>query len=157
MSNEDDPREEFVKCALMKLGSTVIWAHKGPDMFDCSGLVTWSLKRAGGPDLRGSFHAQRLFDGCAEIRAGDEKRGDLAFYGSGPKGIKHVAICLGDGSVLSASGASPAVKDIATAISIGARVKIHRKVEYRRDFVAIRRNSFIDKIPDKRPEVKPNA
>ena len=46
--------EKIYAAAYAKLGRLYWWGKSGPDYFDCSGLVYWSLKQAGVPGGRGN-------------------------------------------------------------------------------------------------------
>ena len=42
----DKTAEEALKIAKEKEGSSYKWGGRGPNKFDCSGLITWSFKQA---------------------------------------------------------------------------------------------------------------
>jgi cell wall-associated NlpC family hydrolase len=85
-------------------------ASKGqyPRAADCSSFATWciwnGLRMYGAPDVVNNAGWKAGFTGtqlnCGTRVTGKIMRGDLAIYGSGPPG-KHVAICIGDGLVIS--------------------------------------------------------
>lgn len=132
-------RGDFVSKALSKAGSPYIWASKGPDTFDCSGLVTWAIWAAGGIDRRIDYNANRMmqeFD-VVDIPA----TGDLVFYGQrgSPDHASHVMIFMGCGCVYGSSGGN----QYTTKPTPGQCVKYHRSVQYRPDFLGYR------KLPDK--------
>ena len=140
-------RERFVELALLKVDSVVLWNRDGPDVFDCSGLVAWCILKAGGPDLRATHNAQKLFDETAGPWSIEPRPGDLAFYGADIKRITHVAIWLGPERVLSADGATSRVTDLAKAqANPAARVHLHTR-PYRRDFFALHQNKWLDVEP----------
>lgn len=101
--------------------------------FDCSGFVQAALVRLGrlSPEAEDRTAGQ-LYDVSPHIINGGEQFGDLAFYGTGR--TTHVALVLGPGLAISASGG--------TANTFGdklsAFVQIHR-IAYRSDFRAIGR------------------
>jgi cell wall-associated NlpC family hydrolase len=101
----------FLLCALGHAGAPYLWGHKGPDAFDCSGLVTYSLWEAGGPDWRftegdcahlwGRLEAYlppEPVAGVAEVPVGM-----LAFYGP-PHRADHVMVSAPSGQVFGATG-----------------------------------------------------
>lgn len=126
--------------ALAQLNKPVLWAHKGPGVFDCSGLVTHCLRECGGPDWRGTHNSQRLFD---ELQAPDVPMpGDLVFWR--PRGkfagrVEHVAILLPGGAVLTADGATPRITTLEAARAAGARVCVRSSTQYRQQLAGFRR------------------
>jgi len=99
----------LIVVALSFLGAPYVWKGKGwklwsptgliahsfgRQVFDCSGLVTTSLLRAGGPDLIATHSAQTMFDQFAEA-PDPTARGVLRFYGDRQTRVTHVAICMG--------------------------------------------------------------
>lgn len=147
-------RSRFVALALEQLGKPVLWSQKGPDVFDCSGLVTHCLKLVGGPDLRALFNSQRLADETPDLETGrpfviEPLPGDLLFYGLAPNGIEHVAIVLAGGKALSADGAtSHQLKlDVAKA-DPRCRVRLHDRFAFRPDlpYRACHRNGWLDAL-----------
>lgn len=143
-------REDFMQAAESLLGMPVLWGQKGPDAYDCSGLVTVCLRKVGGPDLRHTHNAQNLYGATRALVVGElPLGGDLVFYGHGPDSIEHVAVYTADGGVVSADGATSRVKDIRTALANeSARVRRHNSVHYRRDtpFITLHRNTLVDAL-----------
>lgn len=141
-------RSRFCQLALSKLGSTVLWAQQGPDVFDCSGFVMWLLDACGArmPD----HNAQMLSDetpNLATAPGSSPLPGDLAFYGTGPSNIIHVGIWLEGGKVLSADGATRRVLDLAAAkANTAARVRLHESPLFRKDYQSTHRNRFLDDL-----------
>lgn len=129
-------RFRFLELALGKLDCPYIWGGKGPDCFDCSGLVTWALLRCGGPDLRDTHNSARLFDVSSPVDV--PKPGDLAFYRAA-KRIEHVMVVLGhiDGSaiVFGASGGGSST----TKPNTKAFVTLKPDANYRPGFAGFRR------------------
>lgn len=138
-------RERFEAEARATLGAPVLWAARGPDVFDCSGLVTWLLTRVGARDMRATHTAQLLFTETSMV--GLPLPGDLVFYGSGPANVTHVAIWLSPEEVISADGATSHITDINVAMANPAnRVRTHSTVHFRRDFIAVHRNFWLDAV-----------
>lgn len=92
----------FLEAALSRLGMPYVWGGAGPNVFDCSGLVQWSMAQAG-------IVMPRVAADQAEtgplIQLSDLQPGDLLFYHTDPTAptyISHVAIYLGQGLMLQA-------------------------------------------------------
>ncbi|WP_159271324.1 NlpC/P60 family protein [Lactiplantibacillus plantarum] len=83
--------------AMEKYGATnkYVWGAAGPNAFDCSGLVEYTLKKLGISFPRNSGEQYR-----ASKHVSDPKPGDLAFFG--PGGSKHVGVYIGGGNMYSA-------------------------------------------------------
>lgn len=133
-------RERFLEEALKLAGVPYIWAGKTEKGLDCSGLVTLSIKNAGGPDLRAYHNCQRLWDEFLSTR--EPKPGDLAIYGrkddKGHVRATHVMILMPDGRVWGACGGDSSTKTIELAKARGARVRYRAKPEYRIDLAGWR-------------------
>ena len=85
-----------VNAALRKQGSPYVWGAKGPDRFDCSGLVQWSYEQAG-VSLPASTRSQVSVG--RKVSESDLRPGDVIFYyGS----ASHDAIYIGGGKVVHA-------------------------------------------------------
>jgi cell wall-associated NlpC family hydrolase len=144
-------RDAFLQAVESLLGSLTLWAQKGPDSFDCSGLVTACVLKVGGPDLRHTHSAQALHDATRALEPGRDIMlpGDLVFYGHGPDSIEHVAVYDEFGGVVSADGATSHILSPAVAMANPAnRVRRHNTVRYRSDlpFVAVHRNTYVDAL-----------
>lgn len=143
-------RERYIATAHAQLGKTVLWAARGPDEFDCSGLATWCLKEIGGPDLTHLENAQGLFNGTRALGAGPTDNplpGDLVFFGHGELTISHVAILVENGQVISADGATSHITSLAIATANPShRVRLHPSMLFRPDepYVVVHRNAFVD-------------
>lgn len=77
-------------------GHKYVWGAAGPDSFDCSGLVKYSLEKAFGinyPHFSGSQYAE-----TKHISKSDVQAGDLVFWGPG----KHVGVYAGGDKYYSA-------------------------------------------------------
>lgn len=81
-------------------GKPYVWGATGPDAFDCSGLVQYTVEKAYGkafPHYSGSQYN-------ATVGVSDPQPGDLVFFG--PGGSNHVGVYAGGGRYYSAQ--SPA-------------------------------------------------
>lgn len=105
--NENTPSdlgERIYAEAYKKLGCRYWWGKQGPDYFDCSGLVYWSLNKAGykvGRDTADGY--SRRWTG---VSFSNSKTGDLVCFGS-PRAY-HIGIVIlnkdGSRSVIHAGG-----------------------------------------------------
>jgi cell wall-associated NlpC family hydrolase len=142
-------RDRFVQAVESKVGHPVLWAAKGPDAFDCSGLYTWAYKEIGGLDLRHTENAQGLFNLTRALEPGElPLHGDAVFYGTDEKSIIHIAVYRGDGSIISADGATSHITSLAVAMANPAnRVRIHKSVLCRAErLIVVRRNVLVDQL-----------
>ena len=92
----------FLEAALSRLGYPYVWGGSGPTVFDCSGLVQWSLRQAGVVMPR--VAAQQALTGPL-MSPTQLQPGDLLFYHTDPTApdyISHVAIYLGNGLMVQA-------------------------------------------------------
>jgi peptidoglycan DL-endopeptidase CwlO len=92
----------FLKAAESRLGLPYVYGGNGPNVFDCSGLVKWSLAQAGVVMPR--VAADQALTGPA-VPVSQLQPGDLLFYHTDPTApgyISHVAIYLGDDVMLQA-------------------------------------------------------
>lgn len=93
--------DAFINAALAQVGKSYVLGGKGPDVFDCSGLVYYALKNSGNgiPYMTSYGWA----DADQYTRVGsmkDLKRGDVVCE------TGHVGIYLGDGKIVNASSSN---------------------------------------------------
>jgi cell wall-associated NlpC family hydrolase len=87
--------------ARKQLGKPYVYGGSGPDSFDCSGLTSWAW-RAAGVSLSHSAYDQWFETTRVPLNA--VQPGDLLFFGDdGVESIHHVAMYIGDGSMVEAS------------------------------------------------------
>ncbi|SLF48587.1 P60-related protein [Mycobacteroides abscessus subsp. abscessus] len=94
--------QQAVKAALTRLGCRYVWGAKGPNEFDCSGLIQWSYAQAGitlGPGTGTQIH-----QGVA-VQRGDITVGDIIFPHAG-----HVMMAISPTQVIEASTEKEPVK-----------------------------------------------
>lgn len=131
--------ETFVEIAASYIGCPYIWQGKGDQIwtpqglvkntfpnklvFDCSGLITFALDKLnrisnlGLPNMIGTHSSRTIFDTFPITKT--YECGTLLLY------PKHVAIDLGRGFVLDASGGDETTTSPIEALRRGASVKIH--------------------------------
>jgi cell wall-associated NlpC family hydrolase len=87
----------FLTAAESRVGLPYVWGAAGPQAFDCSGLVQWSMAQAG--VLMPRVAAEQARTGPL-VPLSQLEPGDLLFYHTDPTApgyISHVAIYLGNG------------------------------------------------------------
>lgn len=92
----------FLAAARSRIGLPYVWGGSGPNVFDCSGLVQWSMKQAGLVMPRVAADQART---GPLIPLSGLQPGDLLFYHTDPTApsyISHVAIYIGNGQMLQA-------------------------------------------------------
>jgi peptidoglycan DL-endopeptidase CwlO len=92
----------FLSAAMSRIGMPYVWGGAGPRVFDCSGLVQWSLRQAGVVMPRVAADQART---GPLLRLSQLLPGDLLFYHTDPTApsyISHVAIYVGNGMMLQA-------------------------------------------------------
>ena len=85
--------------AAGQLGVPYRWGGNGPGGFDCSGLTQAAYAHAGVAPPR---VAQDQFDAGPAVTGATPQPGDLVFFGSGPTGVDHVGLYVGDGLMVDA-------------------------------------------------------
>jgi cell wall-associated NlpC family hydrolase len=123
--------DTFVESALAQVGDPYVWSANAsfsdadPDAFDCSELVEWAAHRAGVQISDGTWLQYLELQEANALTTVDQAiqtRGALLFYfsetptpGGGRPSQAHVAISLGNGQIVEASGSevqiSPADPD----------------------------------------------
>jgi peptidoglycan DL-endopeptidase CwlO len=92
----------FLAAAESRIGDPYVWGGAGPTIFDCSGLVQWSMRQAG--IVMPRVAVDQAMTGPL-IPVSELQPGDLLFYHTDPTAptyISHVAIYLGDDLMLQA-------------------------------------------------------
>ena len=98
-----------VQIALAQVGKPYVWGAKGPNSFDCSGLVQWSYRQAGvqlAPGTYGQVHQG--------VPVSDVRPGDLVFPARafGPFGPGHVVLAISTTQAVEAPGRGMTVRVI---------------------------------------------
>jgi peptidoglycan DL-endopeptidase CwlO len=87
----------FLTAAESRVGLPYVWGGSGPKVFDCSGLVQWSMRQAGITMPRVAVDQAQT---GPLIPLSQLQPGDLLFYHTDPTAptyISHVAIYIGNG------------------------------------------------------------
>jgi peptidoglycan DL-endopeptidase CwlO len=109
----------FLTAALSRLGMRYVWGGAGPLVFDCSGLVQWSMRQAGITMPRVAVNQAQT---GPRIPLSELEPGDLLFYHTDPTAptyISHVAIYLGKGLMLQAPQPGERVEVVAAVFGGG--------------------------------------
>lgn len=115
---------DMVEYALCFIGRPYIWGGNGSGKtaggFDCSGLVVECLQAIGVLASGSDATAQGLFRdlvdrGWTMVRPGNERPGDICFWGKSAASITHVSIAIGSGQHIEAGGGGSSSKTEATS------------------------------------------
>ncbi|TWS25882.1 NlpC/P60 family protein [Tsukamurella sputi] len=86
-------KAKVVQAALSRTGLPYSYGSAGPNSFDCSGLVYWSMKQAGISVPRDSYGQ---LGGGRSVPISDLQPGDIVIYNGG----SHAALYIGNGKVV---------------------------------------------------------
>ena len=96
-----------INLAKKQLGKPYVWGGKGPNAFDCSGLMYYVFLNATGKNIGGYTVAQE--SAGTQVSLNNLKPGDLVFWGS--RGATyHVGLYIGNGQYLHAPAPGQGVK-----------------------------------------------
>ncbi len=120
----------FLKAAESRIGLPYVWGGAGPRVFDCSGLVQWSLAQAGVVMPRVAVDQART---GPMVPVAQLQPGDLLFYHTDPTAptyISHVAIYLGNDLMLQAPrpGLDVEVVPLDTGAGFAGAVQVYPRV-----------------------------
>ncbi|MQS89706.1 C40 family peptidase [Companilactobacillus mishanensis] len=120
---KDQAVEDVISAAQAQLGKPYVWNAKGPDSFDCSGLMQYVFRQVTGDNI-GSWTVPQESAGT-KVSLNDLQRGDLVFWG--PAGATyHVALYLGNNQYLNAlrPGTNVKIDSISSSFapSFGVRI-----------------------------------
>ncbi|WP_125565388.1 C40 family peptidase [Companilactobacillus insicii] len=91
--------DDIISVAKSQLGKPYVWNAKGPDSYDCSGLMQYVFRQVTGQNI-GSWTVPQETAGT-KVSLNQLQRGDLVFWG--PAGASyHVALYLGNNQYLNA-------------------------------------------------------
>ncbi len=82
-----------VQIARNQVGKRYLWGAKGPEAFDCSGLMSWSYAQIG-LAIPGGTAGQ--WPGLRPVNPGSLQPGDLVFFAMAGRGVDHVGMLVGD-------------------------------------------------------------
>lgn len=99
----------IVDLAYSQLGKPYVWGAEGPNSFDCSGLMTYIFKNAGGINLPRTSSQQSNFG--TTVSRSNLQPGDLIFSSTdGSGGVSHVGVYVGNGEMIHAPKPGDVVK-----------------------------------------------
>jgi hypothetical protein len=96
------PVEDMIALAKRFIGLPYTWGGGSPLGLDCSGFAQLVYKMSGLPILRDA-DIQMTASGLVEVPKGQEKPGDLVFFGRALDRISHVGIMIEDGNFINAT------------------------------------------------------
>ncbi|MEI5994244.1 coiled-coil domain-containing protein [Candidatus Enterococcus mansonii] len=96
-----------ISIAAAQVGKPYVWGSKGPNSFDCSGLVYYAFMQSTGRNVGGYTVSQE--SAGVRISVAEAQAGDLYFWGS-PGASYHVAIATGGGGYIHAGNPSTGVE-----------------------------------------------
>jgi cell wall-associated NlpC family hydrolase len=95
-------QQKAYSVAKGKIGSPYAWGAKGPNSFDCSGLVYYSFKKAGKNWTYKPTNSMRKYQ-TNDITVSQRKVGDLIFFKrKGSSDWSHVGMYAGSGYMVNA-------------------------------------------------------
>ena len=102
--------EGLIKAAESRVGCPYVRGGKGPDSFDCSGLVYWCLKQAG---VNISYMTSVRWRTCSKFTRIDDmdklQKGDILVFSGSSESSGHVGIYIGSGRMIDASSSAGSV------------------------------------------------
>jgi peptidoglycan DL-endopeptidase CwlO len=114
----------FLGAAKSRVGMPYVWGGDGPDKFDCSGLVKWSMAQAG--IVMPRVASDQALTGPI-VSLSQLQPGDLLFYHDDPDAprlISHVAIYLGNGRMLQAPAPGMDVEIVSADFGLGFAIAV---------------------------------
>ena len=89
--------------AMSKQGCPYVWGATGPNRFDCSGLVIWSLKQAG-ISVSGRPTTKTMISMGQGVSKSNIQTGDIILFSNNGKasGVHHVGIYIGNNKMIHA-------------------------------------------------------
>lgn len=122
-SSEEDARQRIVELAVSLKGVPYVYGAESPSGFDCSGFVHYVYASAAYIDLPRSSRA--LYAQGKPVAVAVAKRGDVLVFGPPGGAPDHVAIYLGDGTMVHAASDGPRTGIIVSGLGdsyFGARI-----------------------------------
>lgn len=121
--SEDDARQRIVELAVSLKGTPYVYGAESPSGFDCSGFVHYVYASAAYIDLPRSSRA--LYARGKPVAVAVAKRGDILVFGTPGGTPDHVAIYLGDGTMVHAASDGPSTGIIVSGLDdsyFGSRI-----------------------------------
>lgn len=112
-TNTTNVQQAIVREAFEHLGKPYVWGAKGPNTFDCSGLIYYVYMKATGHYI-GGWTGEQQYAGT-QIPVSQAQPGDLVFWGPSSGVTHHVGIYIGNGQFIHAP--QPGDKVRVTSIS----------------------------------------
>jgi hypothetical protein len=103
--SEEDARNRIVELAVSLEGAPYVYGSESPSGFDCSGFVHYVYASAAFINLPRNSRA--LFARGKPVAVAVAKRGDILVFGPPGGTPNHVAIYLGDGTMIHAASDGP--------------------------------------------------
>lgn len=133
--------QRFLETVLAQEGAPYVWAGKGEYVagkrhgytyengnqrlvFDCSGLITWALRRCGWTP-RVEYNAHRMWKEW--VRVETPQPGDIICYGT-PEKCSHVEVVLADGGTFGAIGGNSKTLKPTPGAAVQHRLKPRKDV-----------------------------
>lgn len=91
--------------ARAQIGKPYVWGTEGPNTFDCSGLVHWSLNHAGIKAPRLTAAGYMAWSGAVTVPRATMQPGDLVCWGG------HIGIAASDTTMIEAANRSVPVRE----------------------------------------------
>ena len=97
--------DSVIKLAKSKLGCKYVWSTEGPNTFDCSGFVYYTLKSSGVSVSRLNAAGFSQVSSWAKVSSiGNLQKGDLVFFRSPSSSrVSHTGIYIGGGEFIHAA------------------------------------------------------
>lgn len=97
--------DSVIKLAKSKLGCKYVWSTEGPNTFDCSGFVYYTLKSSGVSVSRLNAAGFSQVSSWAKVSSiGSLQKGDLVFFRSPSSSrVSHTGIYIGGGEFIHAA------------------------------------------------------
>lgn len=114
-ASEEAARKKLLDIAFKYKGVPYMYGAESPRAFDCSGFVRFVYREAFGLDVPRS--AREFYSAGKPIDSKTAKPGDVFVYDTVGGAPSHVALVVGDGTVIHAVSAGPTTGVIVSALS----------------------------------------